>query len=59
MKVSLKSIIAAVTFLSSSILSPSNAQTLSEALVQSYNNSGLLDQNRALLRAADENTVIA
>ena len=59
MKVSLKSIIAAVTFLSSSILSPSNAQTLSEALVQSYNNSGLLDQNRALLRAADENTIIA
>jgi len=59
MKVSLKSIIASVTFLFSSILSPLNAQTLSEALVQSYNNSGLLDQNRALLRAADENTIIA
>ena len=59
MKVSLKSIIATATFLSSSVLSPSNAQTLSEALVQSYNNSGLLDQNRALLRAADENTIIA
>jgi len=59
MKVSLKSIIASVTFLFYSILSPLNAQTLSEALVQSYNNSGLLDQNRALLRAADENTIIA
>ena len=59
MKVSLKSIIASVTFLFSSIFSPLNAQTLSEALVQSYNNSGLLDQNRALLRAADENTIIA
>ena len=34
-------------------------RVLSEALVESYNNSGLLDQNRALLRAADENTIIA
>ena len=59
MKVSLQSIIASVTFLVSSIFSPLNAQTLLEALVQSYNNSGLLDQNRALLRAADENTIIA
>lgn len=30
------------------------AETLSEALTSAYNNSGLLDQNRALLRAADE-----
>lgn len=30
------------------------AETLSDALVSAYNNSGLLDQNRALLRAADE-----
>ena len=30
------------------------AETLSQALTSAYNNSGLLDQNRALLRAADE-----
>ncbi len=30
------------------------AETLSEALTSAYNNSGLLEQNRALLRAADE-----
>ena len=59
MKVSLKSLVASIAFIFSYTLTPLNAQTLSEALVQSYNNSGLLDQNRALLRAADENTVIA
>ena len=31
-----------------------HAQSLSEALASAYNNSGLLEQNRALLRAADE-----
>ncbi len=31
------------------------AETLSDALASAYNTSGLLDQNRALLRAADEN----
>ncbi len=30
------------------------AETLADALTAAYNNSGLLDQNRALLRAADE-----
>ena len=30
------------------------AETLASALSSAYNNSGLLDQNRALLRAADE-----
>ena len=30
------------------------AESLSDALASAYNNSGLLDQNRALLRAADE-----
>lgn len=30
------------------------AETLADALVAAYTNSGLLDQNRALLRAADE-----
>ena len=59
MKANLKFSIVIVTILFHSMVSPLIAQSLSEALVNSYNNSGLLEQNRALLRAADENTVIA
>ncbi len=39
--------------------SAANAETLADALVGAYTNSGLLDQNRALLRAADEDVAIA
>lgn len=35
------------------------AETLADALVSAYNHSGLLDQNRALLRAADEDVALA
>ncbi|MCD1627863.1 TolC family outer membrane protein [Seohaeicola saemankumensis] len=35
------------------------ADTLTDALVGAYNNSGLLAQNRALLRTADEDVAIA
>ena len=35
------------------------AETLADALVSAYGHSGLLDQNRALLRAADEDVAIA
>lgn len=35
------------------------AETLGDALVGAYNHSGLLEQNRALLRAADEDVAIA
>lgn len=35
------------------------AETLADALVGAYNNSGLLEQNRALLRAADEDVATA
>ncbi len=35
------------------------ADTLADALVSAYNNSGLLEQNRALLRAADEDVAVA
>ncbi len=35
------------------------AETLADALASAYNHSGLLDQNRALLRAADEDVAIA
>jgi len=34
------------------------AETLTDALISAYNHSGLLDQNRALLRAADEDVAI-
>ncbi|MFT6023282.1 MAG: outer membrane protein [Ascidiaceihabitans sp.] len=37
----------------------SQADTLADALTGAYNHSGLLDQNRALLRAADEDVAIA
>lgn len=33
---------------------PARAETLADALIAAYRNSNLLDQNRALLRAADE-----
>ncbi len=36
-----------------------HAQTLSDALATAYEHSGLLEQNRALLRAADEDVAIA
>lgn len=35
------------------------AETLADAMVAAYNNSGLLEQNRALLRAADEDVAQA
>ena len=38
---------------------PARAETLTDALISAYLNSKLLDQNRALLRAADEDVVIA
>lgn len=36
-----------------------SAETLADALVLSYRHSGLLEQNRALLRAADEDVAQA
>ncbi|MDO7707053.1 MAG: transporter, partial [Loktanella sp.] len=42
-----------------SLSSPARAETLADALTLAYNNSGLLDQNRALLRAADEDVAQA
>jgi outer membrane protein len=38
---------------------PAGAETLADALIAAYRNSNLLDQNRALLRAADEDVAIA
>ncbi|MCE8546959.1 TolC family outer membrane protein [Ruegeria pomeroyi] len=38
---------------------PAVADNLADALIGAYNSSGLLEQNRALLRAADEDVAIA
>lgn len=43
-----------VCLVAMTMASPLRAETLADALRDSYHNSGLLDQNRALLRAADE-----
>ncbi|HBM57885.1 TolC family outer membrane protein [Salipiger marinus] len=49
----LKGMIAGVCLAAASV-GPVTAETLAEALVGAYNTSGLLEQNRAVLRAADE-----
>ncbi|MEL6684066.1 MAG: TolC family outer membrane protein [Pseudomonadota bacterium] len=47
--------LAAIAIALSFVAAPAvKADTLAEALSAAYNNSGLLEQNRALLRAADE-----
>ena len=38
---------------------PARAETLADALISAYRNSNLLDQNRAVLRAADEDVASA
>lgn len=38
---------------------PASAQSLADTLIAAYRNSNLLDQNRAVLRAADEDVAIA
>ncbi len=49
----------AVFVLSLAAATPTLSETLSDAFVGAYNHSGLLDQNRAVLRAADEDVAIA
>lgn len=52
--------LAAVAIVASLIsASISRAETLADALTSAYNNSGLLEQNQALLRAADEDVAQA
>ncbi|MEO1473801.1 MAG: TolC family outer membrane protein [Pseudomonadota bacterium] len=41
------------------VASSAQATTLADALIGAYNHSGLIDQNRALLRAADDDVAIA
>ena len=57
MRVWLKSAVVAVFALA--VASGVRAETLADALVAAYKNSNLLDQNRAVLRAADEDVAIA
>ena len=51
----------AVTLSAALVFSPAilAAETLTDALISAYRHSGLLDQQRALLRAADEDVAIA
>jgi len=51
----------AVTLASASLMAgmPARAETLADALISAYKNSNLLDQNRAVLRAADEDVADA
>ena len=57
MRAWLKSAMVAVFALAAS--SAARAETLADALVAAYKNSHLLDQNRAVLRAADEDVAVA
>jgi outer membrane protein len=53
-------LIAAGAFaISLAISAPSRAETLADALVSAYKNSNLIEQNRAVLRAADEDVASA
>ncbi|NCO85432.1 MAG: TolC family outer membrane protein [Rhodobacterales bacterium] len=51
--------IMGLTLLAAPFASTARAETLAQALAHGYENSGLLDQNRALLRAADEDVAQA
>ncbi len=52
--------VMAIVFASLTLLPAAvRADTLADALVGAYNSSGLLEQNRALLRAADEDVAAA
>ena len=52
--------VIAVSTLSLGLIAPAlHAESLADALAAGYENSGLLEQNRALLRAADEDVALA
>lgn len=52
--------LAVVAVVAAGVSAPAaRADTLADALVSAYNHSGLLEQNRALLRAADEDVAAA
>ncbi|MCA8884211.1 MAG: TolC family outer membrane protein [Rhodobacteraceae bacterium] len=49
----------AAVLLAGLAISPARSETLTDALVSAYNNSDLLEQSRAVLRAADEDVASA
>ncbi len=51
--------LAVAVILGSAMPGPATAENMADALVGAYNTSGLLEQNRALLRAADEDVAIS
>lgn len=54
-----KSLTALAVIVGFGCATTANAESLADALTSAYEHSGLLDQNRALLRAADEDVAIA
>lgn len=53
-------LLSVVVALSAVVAAPEGrAETLTDALIAAYNTSNLLDQNRAVLRAADEDVAVA
>ena len=54
-----RSLRALAMVLVASLPVPALAETLTDALISAYRHSGLLDQQRALLRAADEDVAVA
>ena len=54
-----KYFVAVAAMMTLVVTTPARAETLADALTYAYNHSGLLDQNRALLRAADEDVAQA
>ncbi len=54
-----KLIVAIVTMSGLAFGAPVRSETLTDALISAYRNSHLLEQNRAVLRAADEDVAVA
>ena len=54
-----KTLLAGVFAVAATIGGTARAETLADAMASAYENSGLLEQNRALLRAADEGVATA
>ena len=52
-------LLSAVVAVAGLVAVPVRAETLADALIAAYDTSNLLDQNRAVLRAADEDVAIA
>jgi outer membrane protein len=48
-----------VAFVGLTVAPAAKAETLADAMIAAYRNSNLLDQNRAVLRAADEDVALA